>query len=235
MWISMRRILPPRQETSRASRREHSWVLGGFVCLVVLALAAVFLEGSRVSGVSGRDPDGPGVQFAVDDPVADQFLQRFRPPREDRARRQSLAVEIVTAATEHRLDPDLLFALVAVESRFDSTAVSRSGARGLGQLMFPTAQAVAPTLVRRPRDLDNVRRNLTITARHLHELLMEQRGDLQAALTAYHLGRRGGKVAGRRDDRYVGLVCTHYASLKIMRGYRGMAVTNAESPRRAEG
>jgi len=76
-------------------------------------------------------------------------------------------------------------------------------------------------------DLYNVQRNLAVTARHLRELLMEQRGDLQAALTAYHLGRHGGNVARGEDVRYVGLICTHYASLKVKRGYEAKADTSA--------
>jgi soluble lytic murein transglycosylase-like protein len=191
-----------------------------------LALTAEPLEASRASK---RVPDDLVVTSTGDDPVTDQFLQRYRPLRENSARRHALAAEIATAAEQHGLDPDLLFALVAVESRFNSGAVSRRGARGLGQLMYPTARAVAPTLVRRPMDLYNVRRNLAITARHLHELLMDRHGDLQAALAAYHLGRHGGRMARGEDVRYVGLICTHYASLKVKRGYEAMAATSAEN------
>jgi len=194
------------------------------VCLMFLALTAERLEASRVSR---KAPDDLAVTSAGADPVTDQFLQRFLPLRENSAQRHALAAEIVTAAGQHGLDPDLLFALVAVESRFNSTAVSRRGARGLGQLMYPTAREVAPTLVHRPKDLYNIQRNLAVTARHLRELLMEQRGDLQAALTAYHLGRYSGHVARGEDDRYVGLICTHYASLKIKRGYEAKADTSA--------
>jgi soluble lytic murein transglycosylase-like protein len=174
------------------------------------------------------------MTLIADDEVTDQFLQGFRPLREDAARRHALAGEITTAATAHGLDPDLLFALVAVESRFNSTAVSRKGARGLGQLMFPTARAVAPTLVHRPGDLYSVRRNLTVTARHLSELLTEQDGDLRAALTAYHLGRHAGHRARREEDRYVGLVCTHYASLKVKRGYEAMTTAGRANAGSAE-
>ena len=231
MWISAVRILRPRPGTSLASRRGHAWFVGGLACFVLLAMTAERLGASRISR---RPADHLGVSATGDDPVTDQFLQRFRPLREDSARRHTLAAEIATAATEHGLDPDLLFALVAVESRFNSIAVSRRGARGLGQLMFPTARAVAPTLVRRPPDLYNARRNLDVTARHLRELLMEQRGDLRAALAAYRLGRHGGRMARREDDRYVGLICTHYASLKVKRGYGEMAAIGPENAGSAE-
>ena len=230
-WTFMLRILRQRPGSSPAFRRGHMWAVGSLVCLMALPLTTDRLEASRVSW---RDPDDPAVLLAGDDPVTDQFLQRFRALREDSAQRQALAAEIVTAAGQHGLDPDLLFALVAVESRFNHTAVSRHGARGLGQLTFLTAQEVAPMLVRRPADLYNVRRNLIITARHLHDLLMERHGDLQAALTAYHLGRHGGHLAKRTDDRYVRLICTYYATLKVQRRYQELTAVRAEQSGRAE-
>ena len=231
MWSFMLLRLCPRPKTWPAFRRRKSWAVRCLVCLMFLALTADRLEASRVSRSASDDL---AVPSAGDDPVTDQFLQRFGPLREDSSQRHALAAEIVTAAAQHALDPDLLFALVAVESRFNSRAVSRRGARGLGQLMYPTAREVAPTLVHRPIDLYNVRRNLAVTARHLHELLLEQRGDLRAALTAYHLGRHGGRVARGEDYRYVGLICTHYASLKIRRGYEAMAAASAEIAGSAE-
>ncbi len=223
MWTTVLRTGRAPLGIPPAFRRGYPWAAGCLGCLMVLALTADPLEASRAAV---KAPEDPAVTSAGVDPATDQFLQSFRPLREDTARRHTLAAEITTAATEHGLDPDLLFALVAVESRFNSTARSGKGARGLGQLMFPTARAVAPTLVHRPGDLYSVRRNLTVTARHLHDLLAEENGDLRAALTAYHLGRHRGQRARREEDRYVGLVCTHYASLKVKRGYEAMATAS---------
>lgn len=164
-----------------------------------------------------------------DDSVTDQFLQQFRPLREDTSQRRSLAAAVVSAATQNGLDPDLLFALVAVESGFDRTAVSRKGARGLGQVMLPTARAVAPMLVHGPEDLYDVRRNLAVTARHLRALLATGGGDLRVALTMYRTGPRGRHLLIRRDDRYVGLICTYYASLKVRRRFGSMVAMAAEA------
>ena len=71
-----------------------------------------------------------------------------------------MATEVIAVAAQNRFDPDLLLALVAAESSLDRTAVSRKGARGLGQVMFPTTCAVTPALIRRPKDLYDIRISL---------------------------------------------------------------------------
>jgi soluble lytic murein transglycosylase-like protein len=233
VWCCMLRMSRSRPGASPASRRGHPWAVGALACLLLLALMAGRLDAFRMSSTVAEHPAVVSAA-AGDDPVTDQFLQRFRSLREDTARRHALAAEITSAATDQELDPDLLLALIAVESRFKSRAVSRKGARGLGQLMFPTARAVAPGLVRHPADLYNIRRNLAITARHLHELLTEQRGDLRAALAGYHLGRHARHKRSREENQYVALICTHYALLKVKRGYEAMAAATHENARSAE-
>ena len=228
---SVPQTLPSRPRSAAKYRRRGPWAVGGLVSLLLLTPVPDRLEASRVSRAA---VDAPTLPPSGNDAVTDQFLQGFRPLRGNSRQRHALATEVVTAATQNRLDPDLLFAVVAVESSFNSTAVSHKGARGLGQLMFNTAREVAPALVHRPADLDNVPQNLAITARHLHELLMERGGDLRATLTAYHLGRHHGHGPKRENDRYVGLICTYYASLKMRRAYGEAAITRAETAGAAE-
>ena len=133
------------------------------------------------------------------------------------------------AAEKYKLPEALLLAVMAVESNFDSAAVSRKGARGLGQVMFPTARAVAPTLIHEPEDLYDVRRNLAVTARHLRDLLIAVDGDLRAALTMYHRGPHNPHLPKHGDDRYVGLICTYYSSLKVRRRYGDMVAMTARA------
>jgi soluble lytic murein transglycosylase-like protein len=147
------------------------------------------------------------------------------------ARRRALAAAIVAAARGQRVDPDLLFAVVAVESGFHAHAVSPRGARGLGQLLFGTAHEVAPHRVRRPRDLDEPARNLEATARLLHALLVRSGGDLDRALRAYYGGPWDPAPERPDRERYGLKVAARYAALKALRTHHALM----ESPdRRAE-
>ena len=165
--------------------------------------------------------------LATMDPVYDQFLREFEPLADDSAARRYLTAQVLAAAAAHRLDPDLLFALIAVESGFDSRAVSKKGARGLGQMKYRTAQEAAPRAVRRPGDLYDVPRNLYATAQHLRGLLDQHGGDLRKALKVYH----GGPAAlRRRHDPYVARVSAQYAYLKVRRMHGQLAAVASGPP-----
>jgi soluble lytic murein transglycosylase-like protein len=159
----------------------------------------------------------------VGDPIYDEALQAYPALRGQPARRRTLAAQLLAAAAEQRVDPDLLFAVVAVESGFDARAVSPRGARGLGQLLFGTARAVAPDRVRRPADLHEPARNLDATARLLRQLLDRRGGDLDAALRAYYGGPWDTNKQGRDRDRYWTKVATRYAALKALRAHAMLA------------
>ncbi len=170
----------------------------------------------------------------VHDSVYDQYLQRLRHLHGNSARRAYLGREVSIVATQNHIDPDLLFALVAVESNFNAKARSSKGARGLGQIMFPTAHAFAPQIVRQPNDLYDIHRNLNVTAKYLRQLLVENDGDLEAALSAYHYGSPESHSSARREDRYVARICTTFASLKARREYQQLLAMAPGDANRAE-
>jgi transglycosylase-like protein with SLT domain len=221
-------ISRPMVPGSLRGYRRGRWMFLFLTVLLLLAAAAGEPRRLAASGIGNRvtsDHPVPGRaesqrQRAAHDPIYDHFLQEFGRLRADGARRRYLAAEVVTAANQNRIDPDLLFALVAVESSFNSAAVSRKGARGLGQIMLATGRTVAPRIVRGPEDLDSVPRNLHVAALYLRRLLMEQEGDLRAALTAYHMGPAVGHVSSREANEYVDRICRQFASLKTKREYR---------------
>ncbi len=68
-------------------------------------------------------------------------LRAFDPGLDD-AQAARLAVRVVAEADATHLDARLVVALVAVESSWRPNAVSRAGARGLGQLMPRTAASL---------------------------------------------------------------------------------------------
>ena len=241
MVEAMRLISSRRLEALEVSRRRLRW---GLAAMAGLALALAVGAGGRPAGVnlSGavRLAEASTADVAagertlltaVNDPLYDGFLREYQPLRADPERRRYLTAQVLAAAAVHHVDPDLLFALIAAESGFDSEAVSPKGARGLGQMKFATAQAVAPGAVRRPEDLHDVPRNLHATALHLRQLLDERAGDLREALRAYYAGGWDRHLRARDRDQYVARISTHYAFLKGKRTHRHMAeAATADTP-----
>jgi soluble lytic murein transglycosylase len=100
--------------------------------------------------------------------------------------------DLVAAAREVAIDPDLVRAVVAAESGGDTEAVSKVGARGLMQLMPATAREEAARRgIEPPADDDltgDPRLNLRLGAGYLARLLERYGGEVPFALAAYNAG-----------------------------------------------
>src|SRR5260221_13962926 len=90
-------------------------------------------------------------------------------------------------ATRHNVDPNLVRALIKVESNFNPNAVSRKGAMGLKQLMPQTARQLNVT---NPFDPEQ---NVDAGVRHLKQLMESFGGDLNLRRAEYDSG--GGAVS----------------------------------------
>jgi soluble lytic murein transglycosylase-like protein len=82
----------------------------------------------------------------------------------------------------HGVDPRLVESVIRAESAFNPTAVSRTGARGLMQLMPQTAAMLGV------RDSFDPRQNIEGGVRHLRYLLDRYPGNVSLAVAAYNAG-----------------------------------------------
>lgn len=128
-----------------------------------------------------------------------------------------MAGAIYDAAIIERVDPELAFPLVKLESGFIERARSEVGAIGLTQLMLGTAKYYDRTLTR--EKLYDRNTNLRIGFRYLRDLIKEQRGDIQMALLAYNRGPAAVQVAKELD-----LDASNGYDRIVLKGYRGKGI-----------
>ena len=102
-------------------------------------------------------------------------------------KRLKLLRQIHQEASRAKLHPELVLAVIDVESNFDRFAISKAGAQGLMQVMPFWLKEIG-----QPRDsLFNVRTNLRMGCTILKYYLKKEKGDLTRALARYNgsLGR----------------------------------------------
>ncbi len=130
-------------------------------------------------------------------------------------------------ATRLQVDPQLVHAIIKVESEYDPNAVSSKGAMGLMQLVPATARRFG---VENPFD---PRENIEGGVSYLKYLLDHFGGDLKLSLAAYNAGehsveRYGGIPAYQETRQYVRRVTSLYQNGEAT-GLSG--ITSKESPK----
>ena len=151
------------------------------------------------------------VKESVAAPAVAESPGEVATSRSVRAADRHFAPLITAVAREHGLEPELLQALVRVESGFNPRARSPKGAVGLGQLMPETAARFGV------RDRFDPAQNLGGAAQYLRYLLTLFNGDTRLALAAYNAGENAVIRHGRRippyteTRRYVPAVLADYA------------------------
>jgi soluble lytic murein transglycosylase len=152
---------------------------------------------------------------------------------DERPRAYSEAVE--RAARKHGLDPNLLFAVMRVESIFNRRIVSYAGAVGLMQIMPRTGHRIAQKLGVDAFDVTDLLKpelNVEFSAWYLASLLDRFYGSLPLAIASYNGGPHNVRLWMRAHNpdmpldafleripfeqthRYVRRVLTHYAAYR---------------------
>ncbi len=111
----------------------------------------------------------------------------------------------------HDVDPNLVRAIIKVESNFNPQARSRKGAIGLMQLMPTTAKSLNVTSPYDPAQ------NVDAGVRHFKQLLDSYHGNVALSLAAYNAGstavqRSRGIPRYRETQNYVKRITQLYAS-----------------------
>ncbi|HEY3121731.1 MAG TPA: lytic transglycosylase domain-containing protein, partial [Vicinamibacteria bacterium] len=114
--------------------------------------------------------------------------------------RENLDPIIMEAANRYGVRPDLVRAIIQVESGFNPVAVSRVGARGLMQLMPRTAAHLGAS------DLFDPQQNIYAGVKYLSMLLDRFDGNVALAVAGYNagpnaVGRYRGRIPPFRETR----------------------------------
>ena len=132
------------------------------------------------------------------------------------------AAQTAAVGRDYNIDPDLLRAVMHVESRGNAAAVSPKGARGLMQIMPATAKRFG---VREPLlELSDPMINIRTSAAYLKNLQHRFGNNLELVLAAYNAGegaviRHGLKTPPYRETQgYVTSVMGQYRTLVSARG-----------------
>jgi soluble lytic murein transglycosylase-like protein len=172
--------------------------LGHVICVGAALLAANAEAGAQTFSDAFRAPIAqfliPGARGAIAHDVVGDALRwltemekRLPPHLTDRKARLDLLKTVQIEATRAGIDPQLVLAIIEVQSGFRRYAVSRAGARGYMQVMPFWTHAL-----RRPNDnLFNPHINLRYGCMILRYQLDRHGGDYVLALTAYRGQRRG--------------------------------------------
>jgi soluble lytic murein transglycosylase len=161
----------------------------GVVAGAVVLAATIWATGAAAGADTYRLIDGDGVVHLTNAPTDPRY--RGLPVvsgtstgwlHMTETAHHQYATEIREISSRHGVDPQLVESVIRAESAFNPTAVSRTGARGLMQLMPKTAVMLGV------RDSFNPRENIEGGVRHLRYLLDRYPGNVPLAVAAYNAG-----------------------------------------------
>jgi transglycosylase-like protein with SLT domain len=151
-------------------------------------LAGVGILSIGCAAISGPAPRAPGSGHAQLEPVPGDALAHEPFSVAEHERIANVDPWVTQAASRYMIDPDLIRAMIWVESRFVPRAKSPAGARGLMQLMPQTASALAQQLHRAHPNPYDPEFNVLAGSHYVATMLARYRNDVTLALAAYNAG-----------------------------------------------
>ena len=133
-----------------------------------------------------------GIEGDTADPMVDRAIRYLEERRSglSEAEITAVATTIVREAKIHNIDPNLVLAVIHIESRGNTFALSPVGAMGMMQIMPPTGEELATKLDipwRGAQTLFDPQVNVRMGVAYLKQL--ESRyGSMKTALAAYNWG-----------------------------------------------
>jgi len=136
-----------------------------------------------------------------------------QPPTNLNTKASALWPLITQQASQHKIDPALIAAVIQQESGFNANATSKAGAQGLMQLMPATAKSLGVT-----NSLDPAQ-NIAAGTKYLSQKLSEFNGNIPLALAAYNAGsgavkKHDGIPPYAETQGYVRKILSQYLSHK---------------------
>ena len=136
-------------------------------------------------------------------------------------------------ARKHNVDPNLVKAVIRVESNWTPGAVSHKGAVGVMQLMPNTANAMGV------RNRYNPEENIDGGVKYLHYLIEKFNGNISLALAAYNAGptrveRNRGKSTNPKTVSYVKRVLGYYSIKPVYSESRNPSATEGRKHKTIE-
>lgn len=183
------------------------------------ALADVYVDLSQADEISiGNAEPNKYYAIRIQEPVATPALVLPESDNQKNALTSQLPYhqEVLLAANETAIEPALIHAVIATESKHNARAKSNKGALGLMQLMPATARRF------HVKDRNDPKQNILAGSKYLRELLNLYQGDLTLTLAAYNAGpgavqKYSNRIPPYKETmRYVPKVLKYYKKYSLI-------------------
>ena len=144
----------------------------------ILFLFLIFYSKNAIATVIEFNDNGSIIKYEAFDYLSSRRhipIFKVKPTKD-------ISALILETASIYDVDPNLVMAIIQVESSFNSNALSPKGAQGLMQLMPETALKYGAN------DAFNIEQNIDAGIHLISDLLQKYDGDIKLVLAAYNAG-----------------------------------------------